>query len=94
MTCEVLRELDEVIRRRIKSGDPNSYTYTIYSKGVHHIARKVGEEAVELAVASLAEGRGRVVEEAADLIYHVLVLLAAQGLSIDDVCAELERRRR
>ncbi|MBP1449434.1 MAG: phosphoribosyl-ATP diphosphatase [Thermoproteus sp.] len=94
MTCEILRELDEVIRRRIKSSDPNSYTYTIYSKGVHYIVRKVGEEAVELAVASLAEGRGRVVEEAADLIYHVLVLLAAQGLSLDDVCAELERRRR
>ncbi|MEZ0247853.1 MAG: phosphoribosyl-ATP diphosphatase [Thermoproteus sp.] len=94
MTCEVLAELEEVIRDRIASRDPNSYTYTIYSKGVHYIARKVGEEAVELAIASLAEGRQRVVEEAADLLYHVAVLLAAQGLSLEDVCAELKRRRK
>jgi len=94
MSCDVLKELESVIRERISSGDPNSYTYTIYAKGVHYIARKVGEEAVELAVASLAEGRSRVVEEAADLIYHLLVLLAAQGLSLDDVCSELRRRRR
>ncbi|KUO88930.1 MAG: phosphoribosyl-ATP diphosphatase [Thermoproteus sp.] len=93
MSCDVLKELESVIRERISSGDPNSYTYTIYAKGVHYIARKVGEEAVELAVASLAEGRNRVVEEAADLIYHLLVLLAAQGLSLDDVCSELRRRR-
>ncbi|MEL9991856.1 MAG: phosphoribosyl-ATP diphosphatase [Thermoproteus sp.] len=94
MTCEILAELEEVIRARIASRDPNSYTYTIYSKGVHYIARKVGEEAIELVVASLAEGRQRVVEEAADLLYHVAVLLAAQGLSLEDVCAELKRRRK
>lgn len=94
MSCDVLAELEGVIRERIKSKDPSSYTYNIYSKGVGYIARKVGEEAVELAVAALAEGRERVVEEAADLLYHVLVLLAAQGLSLEDVCAELKRRRR
>lgn len=93
MSCDVLEELEGVIRERISSRDPASYTYAIYSKGVHYIARKVGEEAVELAVASLAEGRQRVVEEAADLVYHLLVLLAAQGLSLGDVCAELRRRR-
>lgn len=93
MSCAVLDELERVIRERINSRDPNSYTYAIYSKGVGYIARKVGEEAVELAVAALAEGRQRVVEESADLLYHLLVLLAAQGLSLEDVCAELRRRR-
>ncbi|CCC81437.1 phosphoribosyl-ATP diphosphatase [Thermoproteus tenax] len=94
MSCGVLAELEQVIRRRIAEGDPNSYTYSLYKSGVAHIARKVGEEAIELAVASLAEGKQRVVEEAADLLYHVLVLLASQGLSLEDVCGELKRRRK
>ncbi len=94
MSCDVLVELERVIRDKIASQDPSSYTYTIYSKGVSYIARKVGEEAVELAVAALAEGKRRTIEEAADLLYHLLVLLAAQGLSLEDVCEELRRRRR
>ena len=92
MTCQVLAQLEEVIRQRIREGNPQSYTYRLYAAGAPHIARKVAEEAVETAVAALAEGRQRTVEEAADLIYHLLVLLAAQNLTLNDVCTELEKR--
>jgi len=56
------------------------------------VARKVAEEAVGAAIAAVAEGRQRTVEEAADLLYHLLVLLAAQNLTLNDICAELEKR--
>ncbi|ABP49781.1 MULTISPECIES: phosphoribosyl-ATP diphosphatase [Pyrobaculum] len=94
MSCKVLEELEEVIRRRIEEGNPESYTYRLYSSGIPHIARKVGEEAVEAAVAAIAEGRERLAEEAADLLYHLLVLLNAAGLSLRDVCNVLEKRRK
>jgi phosphoribosyl-ATP pyrophosphohydrolase len=92
MTCQVLAQLEEVIRQRIREGNPQSYTYRLYTAGALHIARKVAEEAVETAIAAIAEGKQRTVEEAADLIYHLLVLLAAQGLTLNDICAELEKR--
>jgi len=92
MNCHVLERLEEVIRQRIREGNPQSYTYRLYSSGLHNVARKVGEEAVETAVAALAEGEERLVQEAADLLYHLLVLLAAKGLALADVCKELERR--
>ncbi|MGC9130898.1 MAG: phosphoribosyl-ATP diphosphatase [Pyrobaculum sp.] len=92
MTCQVLERLEGVIRQRIAEGNPQSYTYLLYTSGVPTVARKVGEEAVEVAVAALSEGRERVVAEAADLLYHLLVLLNALGLSLADVCGELERR--
>ncbi|MCC6066777.1 MAG: phosphoribosyl-ATP diphosphatase [Pyrobaculum sp.] len=92
MTCQILAQLEEVIRQRIKEGNPQSYTYRLYTARTPHIARKVAEEAVEAAIAAIAEGRQRTVEEAADLIYHLLVLLAAQGLTLNDICAELEKR--
>jgi phosphoribosyl-ATP pyrophosphohydrolase/phosphoribosyl-AMP cyclohydrolase len=70
-----------------------SYTVDLLDAGPAACARKVGEEAVEVAVAALAEDDERVVEEAADLVYHLYVLLAARGLDIARVEAELERRR-
>lgn len=92
MSCDVLRKLEEVIRQRIKEANPQSYTYRLYTAGTPHIARKVAEEAVETAVAAIAEGRQRTVEETADLMYHLLVLLATQNLTLNDICAELEKR--
>lgn len=92
--CDVLEKLEEIIVSRIKEGNPNSYTYRLYSAGPAEIVKKVGEEAVEVAVAALAQGPKRVVEESADLIYHLLVLLAAQGVKFQDVCEELRRRMR
>jgi len=63
MTCQILAQLEEVIRQRIKEGNPQSYTYRLYTAGTPHIARKVAEEAVEAAIAAIAEGRQRTVEE-------------------------------
>lgn len=90
--CEVLKKLEDIIHSRIKEGNPTSYTYRLYSSGVHNVARKVGEEAVETAIAALAEDRQRLVAEAADLMYHLLVLLASRDVALSDVCEELAKR--
>jgi phosphoribosyl-ATP pyrophosphohydrolase/phosphoribosyl-AMP cyclohydrolase len=71
-----------------------SYTAQLLDAGIGACARKVGEEGVELAVAALDEGDDRVVEEAADLVYHLYVLLAARGLDVAAVEDELARRVR
>jgi phosphoribosyl-ATP pyrophosphohydrolase/phosphoribosyl-AMP cyclohydrolase len=71
---------------------PGSYTTELLEAGVGAVARKVGEEAVELTVAALDESDERVVEEAADLVYHLYVLLAARGLDVAAVEDELRAR--
>ncbi len=71
-----------------------SYTTGLFREGLPKISRKVGEEAVETIVAALEESDERAVSEAADLIYHTLVLLAARGVGLAEVEAELERRHR
>jgi phosphoribosyl-AMP cyclohydrolase / phosphoribosyl-ATP pyrophosphohydrolase len=80
------------IAARALERPPGSYTTELLEAGLGAVARKVGEEAVELAVAALDEGDERVVEEAADLVYHLYVLLAARGLDVADVEAELAQR--
>jgi phosphoribosyl-ATP pyrophosphohydrolase len=80
------------IATRAAERPSGSYTSTLLQAGVGACARKVGEEAVELAVAALEEADERVVEEAADLVYHLYVLLAARGLDIAQVEDELARR--
>jgi phosphoribosyl-ATP pyrophosphohydrolase/phosphoribosyl-AMP cyclohydrolase len=74
------------------SAAPSSYTARLASQGVTKVAQKVGEEGVETALAAAVEPAERVTEEAADLIYHLLVLLRLRGLGLADVAAELERR--
>jgi phosphoribosyl-ATP pyrophosphohydrolase len=69
-----------------------SYTAKLISKGVAKCAKKFGEEAVELVLASVSGNTSETVAEAADVLYHVLVLLQASGVSPDDVMAELKRR--
>ncbi|QKQ99538.1 phosphoribosyl-ATP diphosphatase [Metallosphaera tengchongensis] len=91
---EVLGDLYSVIQKRLKEMPEQSYTASLVRKGKHYVARKVGEEAVEVVTASLAEGRERVISESADLLYHLLVLLALDGISLDEVYAELRRRMR
>ncbi|MCG3108672.1 Phosphoribosyl-ATP pyrophosphatase [Metallosphaera sp. J1] len=89
---DVLEELSAVIGQRLRDMPEGSYTASLARKGKGYVARKVGEEAVEVVVASLAEGRERVVSETADLLYHLLVLLALEGISLDEVREELRRR--
>jgi len=82
------------IAERAQERPTGSYTTELLEAGVGACARKVGEEAVELSVAALDESDERVVEEAADLIYHLYVLLAARGLDVSQVEDELARRAR
>ena len=80
------------ISERALERPEGSYTTELLNTGIGAVARKVGEEAVEVTVAALDETDDRLVEEAADLVYHLYVLLAARGLDIADVEAELTRR--
>jgi len=89
---EFLTELENIIReRRTASGD-ESYTKTLFDRGTPYIAQKVGEEAVELAIAAVQGDNERTISEAADLMYHLLVLLADNDLSLTDLAAELSAR--
>jgi phosphoribosyl-AMP cyclohydrolase / phosphoribosyl-ATP pyrophosphohydrolase len=86
--------LEQIVRDR-QTADPKvSYTARLFQAGLPHVARKVGEEALEVLVAALREGPDRCVEEAADLVYHLTVLLVAQGRSWRDVVAALRARHR
>jgi phosphoribosyl-ATP pyrophosphohydrolase len=73
---------------------PGSYTNSLFTAGEDEIVKKVGEEAVELILAAKGQGKKRIVEEAADLTFHLLVLLAAYDLTWHDVCQELARRHK
>jgi phosphoribosyl-ATP pyrophosphohydrolase/phosphoribosyl-AMP cyclohydrolase len=85
-------ELWRTVSERAAARPPGSYTAELLARGVGACARKVGEEAVEVAVAALDEADERVVEEAADLIYHLYVLLAARGLDVAAVEDALRSR--
>ena len=91
---DFLGQLEQVIADRRDAPPDTSYTASLLASGLHRIAQKVGEEGVELALAGVGDDRERVVAETADLLYHVMVLLAARQLSLGDVVAELERRHR
>lgn len=73
---------------------PGSYTNSLFDSGEDEIVKKVGEEAVEIILAAKGQGNERLVEESADLLYHLFVLLAARDLTLDDVRAELARRHK
>lgn len=87
-------ELFEIICSRRDHPTPESYTARLLEQGEDEIVKKVGEEAIEIVLAAKGQGDQRLVEEIADLTYHVLVLLAARGLSPADITAELERRHK
>ena len=87
-----LRRLVSVIRERKERMPDGSYTAKLFKEGIAKIAQKVGEEAVELAIAAQYPDTHRCVEETADLFYHTLVLLAGKGIELSDVFDELERR--
>ena len=89
---DTLSRLESTIAAR-RSADPqSSYVAQLHHRGVPAIARKVGEEAVEAAVAALAGTREELVGEAADVLFHLMVLLSAKGVPLGDVLAELDRR--
>ncbi len=87
-----LARLEEVIAERVAGRPEGSYTARLFSQGAARIAQKVGEEGVELALAAVGNDDAKVVGEAADLVYHLLILLRQRGLALADVAAELELR--
>ena len=89
-----LNALYEVIAARKTNAPERSYTASLFAKGEDEIVKKVGEEAVEVIVAAMGQGHARLVSESADLIYHLLVLLAQKGVAWEEVEAELERRKK
>lgn len=94
MAPYTLQDLEKRVQARAQADVGASYTRGLIDKGVAHCAKKLGEEAVEVAIAAVAEDRGRVVAEAADLLYHLLVVLHARGIALAEVEAALEDRTR
>jgi phosphoribosyl-ATP pyrophosphohydrolase/phosphoribosyl-AMP cyclohydrolase len=90
----VLDQLAQVIQDRKQNPRPGSYTAQLFERGLGEIAKKVGEESIEVIVAALSQSDERLVSETADLMYHSLVLLSARGVSLAQVEAELEKRRK
>lgn len=89
---EFLTTLETVIQDRLDNPTGASYTARIAAEGKLKAAQKLGEEAVEVALAAVADTPSRLIEEAADLLYHLLLLLRIRGLSLEDVLTELRRR--
>lgn len=87
-----LAHLDEVVAARIKRNDTSSYTVRLVKEGVARCAQKVGEEGVETALAAMQPNNKEFAGEAADLLYHLIVLLRAKKLSLADAVAVLEKR--
>lgn len=90
----VLDQLYELIQSRERERPSNSYTTYLFDEGLDKILKKLGEESAETIIAAKNEDQGRVVSEVADLMYHLLVLLVARGVSLDEVSQELGQRRK
>jgi phosphoribosyl-ATP pyrophosphohydrolase len=89
---DMLTELQAIIHDRQQNPKPGSYTNQLFDDGISRIAQKVGEEATEVVVATLSQGRDLQIGELSDLFYHTLVLMAYQGITLDEVYAELQQR--
>ena len=89
---DVLSALDALIARRAQERPEGSYTTRLFEAGIRRIAQKVGEEGVETALAAVAEDDAALLGEAADLVFHLTVLLRARGLSLADVAGVLAQR--
>lgn len=89
-----LHQLETLLAARKDSDPDSSYTASLYARGTKRISQKVGEEGVEVALAATSGDKAELVCESADLIYHLLVLLQDQGLSMDDVINKLKERHK
>ncbi len=91
---EFLAYLQEFIHRRHQEMPEGSYTTSLFKKGINRMAQKVGEEAVETVIEATNGTDDRLIYEASDLIYHLIVLLTSKGLTINELAAELEKRHK
>lgn len=89
---QFLEYLQGIIQERKKQVSKNSYTTSLFAKGINKIAQKVGEEAVELVIEAKDDNKDLFLGEAADLLFHYLVLLAAKNTSLQEVISVLEKR--
>ena len=89
-----LKYLQNFIERRRHEMPEGSYTTTLFQKGINRMAQKVGEEAVETVIEATNGTEDRLIYEASDLIYHLIVLLTSKGLRIDDLAHELKKRHK
>ena len=91
---DFLFELERIVQQRKLEPKPDSYTSALFEKGAKKISQKVGEEAVELVIEAQGDDDGLFVNEAADLIYHFLILLAARNIRLADVLSVLRERHK
>ena len=92
MSKFTLADLEKRVAERAQADASQSYTRALLDKGVAHCAKKLGEEAFETAMAAVQEDKGRLIAEASDLVYHLLVVLRARGVTLAEVEAELDKR--
>ena len=90
----MFRELFAIIQDRKANPKPGSYTNSLFDAGLPRMAQKVGEEGTEVVVAALSQENERLIEEIADLTYHVLVLMVAKGVTPAEITGELEKRHK
>jgi len=88
----ILDTLTTLLQERKANPSSDSYTTELLEMGEDEIVKKIGEEAVEIIIAAKSQGNQRIIEETADLIYHILVLLVSRDLSWDDIKTELTQR--
>ena len=89
---DTLTRLEQTVASRMSADPETSYVASLHAKGLSKMAQKLGEEAVEAAIAAVSGSREELVGESADLLMHLIVLLQAKGISLSDVMAELDRR--
>ena len=93
-SIDFLRQLENVIRQRRDQPDESSYTASLFKRGINKIAQKVGEEAVDLVIEAKDDNADLFLNEAADLLFHYLILLSAKGYELGDVVKILEGRHK
>jgi phosphoribosyl-ATP pyrophosphohydrolase len=92
MSKFTLADLERRVHERAKASATESYTRALIDKGVAHCAKKLGEEAIETVLAALQDDNERLIAESADLLYHLLVVLEARGVTLAEVEAALQQR--
>ena len=91
---EFLNEIAKIIKKRKLTKPQNSYIAELIEQGLPKISQKVGEEGVEVVIAALAEDKDRLINESADLLFHLMILLDSKDIALADVVAELENRNK
>ena len=92
--AEMFGKLQRIVDDRKRNPEEGSYTSFLFARGIDKIAKKAGEEAVELVIASKNDDKGEVIGEAADFLYHMMVLLREKDVKLSEVCSELYKRNK